>query len=231
MLKLFFNKIIQNLGKKNYKIDENLSTIDLFIFLKSKGFQFIRGLIIKVQFNEAKGFVFIGKGCNLKYKKKISVGKTFSLGDNVEINALSKYGVNVGDNVSIQKNTIIECTGVLRELGEGIKIGNNVGIAQNCFIQVRGFVVIGSHVIIGPGVSIFSENHIFSNRIINIVEQGEKRIGVIIKNNVWIGSNSTILDGVTLGENSIIAAGSVVNKDIPPNTIFGGIPAKLIRNR
>jgi acetyltransferase-like isoleucine patch superfamily enzyme len=139
--------------------------------------------------------------------------------------------VSIGNDVSILKNTIIECTGVIRNLGEGILIGNNVGIAQNCFIQVRGKVVIGNYVIFGPNVSIFSENHNFNNPDMSISMQGESRKGVTIEDGVWIGTRSVILDGVTIGKNSIVAAGSVVTKNVPPNTIYGGVPAKLLKTR
>jgi acetyltransferase-like isoleucine patch superfamily enzyme len=165
----------------------------------------------------------------MRYKSHIHFGKTIIIGDNVEINALSIEGVKIGNNFSIHRNSIIECTGVLRNIGIGIVIGNNVGIAQNCFIQVRGKVTIGNDVIFGPGVSIFSENHNYSDRSKFIHEQGETRKGVIIEDGVWVGSGAIVLDGVTIGRNSVIAAGSVVNKDIPSHCIAGGIPAKVLK--
>ena len=231
MLKKIIEKLIQSLGKKKYKIDDNLSNIDLLIISKSRLIQFIRGLLLKYQLQESTGFLFIGEKCKLKHKNKISVGATFTLGDYVEINALSKGGVKIGRNVSIQKYTIIDCTGVIRSLGEGITIGNNVGIAQSCFIQVRGEVIIGHDVIIGPNVSIFSENHNFENPDLPVHVQGESRKGVTIEDGVWIGTRSVILDGVTVGKNSIVAAGSIVNKNVPPFSIVGGIPAKLLKMR
>jgi len=191
----------------------------------------IRGFWIKQFFLKSNGILFVGINSKIRFRNKISVGKTVFFGDYVEINALSKRGVLIGNNVSILKGTIIECTGVIRDLGEGLIIGNNVGIAQNCFIQVRGMVEIGNNVILGPGVSIFSENHNFSDPNKYINEQGETRKGVVIKNGVWIGSNVTILDGVTIGAHCIIAAGSVVNKNLPEYTIAGGVPAKVLKNR
>jgi len=104
-------------------------------------------------------------------------------------------------------------------------------MAQNCFIQVRGKVIIGNNIIFGPDVKIFSENHNFSDTNTSINLQGETRKGVTIEDGVWIGTGATILDAVTIGKNSIVAAGSVVNTDINPNTIVGGIPAKIISVR
>jgi acetyltransferase-like isoleucine patch superfamily enzyme len=106
-----------------------------------------------------------------------------------------------------------------------------VGIAQNCFIQVRGEVIIEDNVIFGPNVSVFSENHNFGDPELPVTVQGENRKGVTIESGVWIGTRSIILDGVRVGKNSIVAAGSVVNKDVLPYSIVGGVPAKLIKMR
>jgi acetyltransferase-like isoleucine patch superfamily enzyme len=223
--------LIRKLGRHNYVIDKAIGNIDLINIATEKSIQILRGFYLKLFLHESMGIVFLGKRSKIKYCNKISLGKTVIIGDNIEINALSKQGIKIGNNFTIRRNSIIECTGVIRNLGEGLEIGNNVGISQNCYIQVRGFVKIGNNVIFGPNVSIFSENHNFSSNSMFINEQGEIRKGVSIEDGVWIGSGSIILDGVTIGTNSIIAAGSVVNKNVPPNSIFGGVPAKFIKAR
>lgn len=225
------NKIIRKLGKTGYSIDKSLSGYNLMIVIKQRSMMLFRGLFLKIFLSDSKGIIFLGRRTRICHRNKISCGKTLTIGDNVEINALSKRGIKIGDNVSILNNTIIECTGVIRELGEGLEIGNNVGIAQNCFIQVRGFVKIGSDVIFGPNVSVFSENHNYSDLNIPIMHQGATRKGITIEDGVWIASGVKILDGVTIGKGSIIAAGAVVNKDIPAFSIAGGIPAKVIKSR
>ena len=225
------NNLIDRLGRKDYEIDKSIEKYDLFIFLLNKLRSLFRGFILKVSLKKSKGLIFVGKRCKISYRNKISFGRTTIIGDNVVINALSKNGIITGDNLSIASNTIIECTGVLRNLGDGLIIGNNVGIAQNCFIQVRGKIQIGNNVIFGPNVSIFSENHNFSELDIPINLQGESRKGIKINDGVWIGTRAIILDGVSLGENSIIAAGSVINKDVPSFSIVGGVPAKVLKFR
>lgn len=231
MIKAVLNSLIHKMGRANYQIDPKLSNSDVLREIKRKLIQAVRGLIQKPFLAKSKGLLFLGKKVKLKSKERISIGKSIILGDNVEINALSKTGVVIGNNVTILKNTIIECTGVLSELGEGIVIGNNVGIAQNCFIQVRGKVQIGNNVIFGPNVSVFSENHNFDDPDLPVSIQGVTRIGVTIEDGVWIGTRAVILDGVMVGKNSIVAAGSVVTKNVPPFSIVGGVPAKIIRMR
>lgn len=225
------NWIIKIIGRKNYYIDNNISNFELFLILISKLVEVFRGLLIKPFLRKSRGLLFVGKHVNIKFLNKVSIGRSVTFGRNVRINALSRKGIIIGNNVSILDHTIIECTGVIRNIGEGINIGNNVGIAQYCFIQVRGEVIIGNNVIIGPHVSIFSENHNFSEIEIPICMQGETRHNVLIEEGVWIGSRATILCGVKIGKYSIIAAGAVVNKDVPPFTIVGGVPAKILKNR
>lgn len=109
--------------------------------------------------------------------------------------------------------------------GRHIQIGKNVFINHACTFLDLGGIIIEDDVLIGPKVSIITENH--------PVNPNERKMldlkSVIIKQNVWIGANSTILPGITIGENSVVAAGSVVTKDVPANTVVAGIPAKIMK--
>lgn len=227
----FLDYIIRKLGKEGYQVDKRLSKKEIFIILSDKFFALLRGFYYKIFFRSSAGLMFIGRQCKIKYCHKIRTGKTIIIGDNVEINALSIEGITLGNNVTILRNTVIECTGNIKNMGEGLVIGNNVGIAQNCFIQVRGKVIIGSDVMFGPNVSIFSENHGFTDLDIPMISQATTRGTVIIENDVWLGTRSIILAGVRIGKGSIIAAGALVNRDIPPYSIVAGVPAKVIKSR
>ncbi len=109
--------------------------------------------------------------------------------------------------------------------GKHIKLGKNVFINHACSFLDLGGITIEDDVLIGPRVNLTTENHPVDPAKRKFLDL--KRI--VIKRNAWIGAGATILPGVTVGENSIIAAGAVVNKDVPPNTIVGGIPAKVIK--
>ncbi len=231
MIKTFASFLIQKIGRPIAQLDDQLSNADVMKEFLRRFIQAARGLFIRPFLRQSQGILFIGKKVVIKSKSRVSLGKAVYIGDYVEINALSRSGVTMGNNVSVHKFTIIDCTGVLRNLGEGLVIGDNVGISQNCFIQVRGKVSIGNHVLFGPGVTVISENHIFKDPETPISMQGEERNGVIIENGAWIGAKAVILDGVTIGENSIVAAGSIVNKDVPAFAIVAGVPAKVIKYR
>jgi acetyltransferase-like isoleucine patch superfamily enzyme len=109
--------------------------------------------------------------------------------------------------------------------GKHIKIGKNVFINHACSFLDMGGITIEDDVQIGPRVNLITENH--------PVDPAKRKDldlqSIVIKRNVWIGAGATILPGVTVGENSIVAAGAVVNKDVPANTIVGGVPAKIIK--
>lgn len=111
--------------------------------------------------------------------------------------------------------------------GNEIRIGINVFVNQNCTLYDLGGLYIADNVMIGPNVSIITASH--------PLEPSQRRtttIGnpIIIEKNVWIATGATIIGGVTVGENSVITAGSVVTKNVPPNTLVGGNPARCIRS-
>jgi acetyltransferase-like isoleucine patch superfamily enzyme len=115
--------------------------------------------------------------------------------------------------------------------GINIDIGNNVDIAKQVLITTSGGISIGDRTLIGYRTQILSSNHIIPDSISRIFNSGHQHKKVIIENDVWIGANCIILPGVIIGEGAVIAAGSIVTKNVEPFTIVAGAPAKLIRKR
>jgi acetyltransferase-like isoleucine patch superfamily enzyme len=111
------------------------------------------------------------------------------------------------------------------DFGKNITIGNNVFFNTGCSFQDRGGIRIGNGSMLGMNVTIATLNHGLSIETRNITYPSP----VIIGDNVWIGSNATILPGVTIGNNSVVAAGAVVTKDVPENTVVAGVPAKVVK--
>jgi len=231
MLVKLMSKLISKIKHTNYIVDENITDSVMISIVFEKAIMFIRGLWHKIFIKKSKGLLFVGKRAKLKCRQKMIFLGTALIDDGVKIDALSKGGIEFGEGFSIGRNSIIECTGVIRELGEKLTIGKNVGIAANAFISMRGHVSIGDNTIFGPNVAIHAENHNFDNLEIPIRLQGATRKGITIGKDCWIGSGVKILDGVTIGDGCIIAAGAVVNKDIPSYSIAGGVPAKVIKSR
>ncbi len=111
--------------------------------------------------------------------------------------------------------------------GDEIRLGRNVFVNQNCTFYDLSGLDIGDDVMIGPNVSLITAGH--------PLEPSQRRtatIGkpILIERNVWIAAGATVIGGVTVGENSVVAAGSVVTRNVAPNTLVGGNPARVIRS-
>lgn len=222
-------KILKN--DPNYKWESPYTTRDMLYVGLNRAVQVIRGLFLKPFLKRSVGLVFVGRNVIVRHAYQLSAGKNLILEDNVSINSLSFNGIALGDHVSIAKDSVLFCTGVIAQKGTGIIIGNRTGISARAYLAGQGGITIGDDVIMGPNVQIFSENHAFADINKNIKDQGVIKQAVKIGNNCWIGGGATILAGVNLGDGCVVAAGSVVNKSFPENTVIGGIPAKAIKNR
>eukprot|EP01033_Poteriospumella_lacustris_P003308 gene3308-2440_t len=110
--------------------------------------------------------------------------------------------------------------------GRFIELGKNVFINHGCTFLDLGGIKVEDDVMIGPQVCVVTENHPLNpaDRKALVTKP------ITIKRNAWIGANATILPGVMIGENSVVAAGAVVSKDVPPNTVVAGVPAKVIKS-
>lgn len=111
-----------------------------------------------------------------------------------------------------------------------IRIGANFSANANVMINARGkgHITIGNNVLIGPNVVLRSNNHVFSKADVLINDQGMTEGMIIIGNDVWIAANAVILQNVSIGDGAVVAAGAVVNRNVPPFTIVGGVPAQTI---
>ncbi|GAB2617682.1 acyltransferase [Belliella aquatica] len=208
---------------------DSLSTLGVFFRMS---IWLIRGTWYRWRLKSVKGVFLVGKGVTLRQAQYIEVGRNFIAQDHCEINGLSQKGLIFGDKVTVGSYAIIRPTNLYGgEAGVGLKVGNNSSIGPYSYIGCSGHIEIGDNVMMSPRVSIYSENHNFEDVDKSMIEQGVTRSFVKIEDDCWIAANSIILAGVTVGKGSIVAAGSVVTKDVPPFSIVGGNPAKIIKSR
>lgn len=145
--------------------------------------------------------------------------------------------LNIAENTGEARKILGEITGTpvdesttvftpfYTNVGRNITLGKNVFINHACSFLDLGGIVIEDDVMIGPRVNITSENH-----PVDVARRKTMVPGaVVIRQNAWIGAGATILPGVTVGKNSVVAAGALVNRDVPPNTVVGGVPAKILK--
>lgn len=214
---------------ESYQVDPRVDDGYLLGVLWERGWMKIRGI---ATFPRHSARPFVGHGARVRCRQRFRCGSGATLGPDSYMDCLSEEGVTWGKNVSLGRNSRIECTGNLRTLGRGMYVADNVGLGTDCLYGCAGGVSIGADTIIGNYVSMHSENHIIIDPDKPIRLQGVEHRGISIGRNCWIGAKVTILDGVDLGDNSVVAAGAVLaGKHYPSGGIYGGVPAKLIKFR
>jgi acetyltransferase-like isoleucine patch superfamily enzyme len=195
-------------------------------------FFFARGLVRRFWMGSVKGTLFIGKHVAIRYPKNLHLGAQVIIEDGAEINCLATNGIHLGDRVSIGKYAIIRPSNIYGgPIGEGLVMGNHSNIGPYNYIGCSGKITIGNNVMLAPRVSIYAENHVFDNPNITIKAQGVAKMEVVIEDDCWIAANAVILAGVRIGKGAVVAAGSVVNEDVPAYAVVAGVPARVIKSR
>ncbi|MGM9551040.1 MAG: acyltransferase [Clostridia bacterium] len=159
-----------------------------------------------------------------EWQKSLSEHYDVSFGEN---SVVSKEAYLYSVKGSFGMHTLIGSHALLRCLE--ITAGDNCSF--NTYCVVHGKITLGDNVRIAPGAKIFGENHGFSRTDIPICTQPNTSRGIVIDSDVWIGANAVITDGVKVGAHSIIGGGSVVTRDVPPYSVVGGNPARVIKSR
>lgn len=225
-LKSLLNKIIR-LRKPDYEISKDYSLFEILRFFNI--FSIIRGFFITLILGKPR-ICSLGRSTKLISFKNIKLSNFVKVGNNTRISSmgnntmiLMEKGVSIGAFCKLQVSSSI------RRTGKFIKLRKNVGMGDYCQIGGYGGVEISENTIMGSYVSFHPLNHNFKiNPEIPIRKKGVVGKGIFIGKSCWLGAKSTILDGVTLGDNCVVAAGAVVTKSFPNNSIIGGVPAKIL---
>ncbi|MEO6348090.1 MAG: DapH/DapD/GlmU-related protein [Aquaticitalea sp.] len=168
---------------------------------------------------ETKGIILVNKNCSL------TIADGFKLGQNARLYVQSDWCF--GKDVKIETN----CAIFAREPNKygKLTIGDGSHIGDYTIIDLVDDVTIGNEVAIGPNCTIYSHEHVYDNPSVPAWKGGLVSQPIFIGDGAWVGSNVTILPGITIGKRTVVAAGSVVTKNLEPESIYGGIPAKLIK--
>ncbi|NRB59547.1 MAG: acyltransferase [Winogradskyella sp.] len=222
MLKKLFQKLLISSGKE-YVVDTAIPDRLICSFVFGRVVMVVRGFI------KTRRKIFLGKQVNILNTKNFTFGKSCTIERNVKIDCYSKDKITFGEVVKIGAYSTISTTSHMSKYGKGLSIGNNSAIGEYSYLGCSGGVEIGNDVIMGQYISFHSENHNFSDSSKLIREQGVTSKGIKLGDNIWVGSKVTFLDGCSVGNNSVVAAGAVVNGIFPENVIIGGVPAKVIK--
>lgn len=224
------------MNMKNYlrvfNMDSRIGIQDKIIILSQVGKKLFRGFFKRFYLKKTSGLFLVGKSVQITHGRHIYCGKNVKFEDYSEIHGLSSQGLHFGDHVTISRGVMIRSSSYYGgDLGVGLQIGDNSSIGPYGYVGCSGKVTIGKNVMFGPKCSLFAENHVFSDTNSSIKSQGVKQKGIVVEDDCWIGSNVTILDGVTIGKGSVIGAGTLVSKNIPAGSIVIDKRNRFVRNR
>lgn len=228
MMRDFISRVVSRVKKEPFILDPKVPLSVVAAMLSERLIMRLRGLFLAGK----QGPVYLGAGCTIRSRSKIRFGANVTIQRGCRVDALSSEGVLFGDNVSLQRKSVIECSGTLKNLGKGLVVGDNVGIGSHSYLGCAGGISIGNDTIIGNFVSFHAENHNYADPDIPIRLQGVNRKGIVVGRNCWIGAKATILDGAVIRDGCIVAAGAVVTQGMyESNSILAGVPAKMIGKR
>jgi acetyltransferase-like isoleucine patch superfamily enzyme len=168
----------------------------------------------------------IGNHVTIRSPGRICIGHQVMIDDYAVLDAKGdSSSITLGDQILLGRNTILSCNEA------HIHIGNFVSIGPFCFFASKSHIDIGANVSIGSGTHLMAGSHVSSDPDTAVINQARVSQGIMVEDNVWIGSGAKILDGVTIERNSIVGAGAVVSQDVPPYTTVLGNPARIVQKR
>jgi acetyltransferase-like isoleucine patch superfamily enzyme len=198
----------------------------------SRRFELLRGQFLLWRGARVGANFGLGRSTRVLFPRCFQAGSNVLIGDYSYLYCLSSRGVKFGSHTSIDRNLWLSCGDSQADVMGFFEIGDHSYIGCNAVIGAGGGGIrIGSNVLIGQSVNMHSERHNFGDLDRPIRGQGISYKGIVIEDDVWIGSKATILDGVTIGTGSIVGAGAVVTRSIPPYSIAVGIPSRVVGSR
>lgn len=176
----------------------------------------------------AEGTFAVESGVRLRFADQIRLGHNVYLDQGVYLHACPR-GITIGDNSLVMHGAVLHVYNFRDLPHAAITIGQNCLIGEYNVLRGQGGITIGDRVYTAPMVQILAVNHVYNDPTRPLIEQGITAEGIVIDDDVWIGGGAVITDGVHIGEGAVVAAGAVVTADVPPHTVVGGVPARVLK--
>lgn len=174
------------------------------------------------------GLVAIESNVRIRFASNVRLARGVYLDEGVYLHACPN-GIEIGENTFVMHHAELHVYNFRNLPHAGIKIGKNCLISEFNVLRGQGGITIGDNVYTAPLVQMAAVNHVYNDPTVPIIQQGITAQGIVIEDNAWIGAGAIILDGVRVGKGAVVAAGAVVTQDVPPHTIVGGVPARVIK--
>ena len=187
----------------------------------------LRGLLYRLILH-MDGWAAIERGVRLRFANHIRLGAGVYLDEGSYLHACPN-GIEIGPETIVMHGAVLHVYNFRDMPQSGIKIGRNSLVGEYTVIRGQGGVVIGDRVYTSPFTQIIAVNHVFDDPDRPFVEQGITAEGIVVEDDVWLGAGAIITDGVRVGQGAVVAAGAVVTEDVPPHTVVGGVPARILK--
>jgi acetyltransferase-like isoleucine patch superfamily enzyme len=174
------------------------------------------------------GVAAIERNVRLRFASQIRLGRGSYLDEGVYVHACPA-GVEIGANTLVMHGAVLHVYNFRNLPHAGIRIGHDSLIGEYTVIRGQGGVTLGNRVYTSPHTQIIAVNHVFDDPQRPFVDQGITAEGIVIEDDVWLGSAAVVTDGVHIGPGAVVAAGAVVTHDVPAHTVVGGVPARVLR--
>ena len=174
------------------------------------------------------GWAGIEHGVRLRFADHIRLGRGAYLDQGVYLHACPA-GIEIGAGTIVMYGAVLHVYNFRDLPHAGIRIGRDSLVGEYTVIRGQGGVDIGDRVYTSPFCQILAVDHVFDDPRRPFVEQGITARGIVIENDVWVGSGAIVTDGVRIGRGAVVAAGAVVTRDVPPHTVVAGVPARPVK--
>ena len=174
------------------------------------------------------GWAAIENGVRLRFADQIHLKNGVYLDQATYLHA-GPNGIEIGENSLVMHGAILHVYNFRNLPNAGIKIGRDSLVGDYSVIRGQGGVQIGDRVYTSPFTQVMAVNHIYNDPNRPFITQGITAEGIVIEDDVWLGAGAIIMDGVRIGKGAVVAAGAVVTHDVPPHSVVGGVPARVLK--
>jgi acetyltransferase-like isoleucine patch superfamily enzyme len=223
MIRLYLSRQASSLGR--YLLEQTLYL--LLGWVPTPIGLALRGLFYRLILR-MDGWAAIENGVRLRFADNIRLGHGAYLDQGVYLHA-TPGGIDIGAGTIVMHGAVLHVYNFRNIPHAGIRIGRDSLVGEYSVIRGQGGVQIGDRVYTSPFTQIIAVNHVFDDPERPFVEQGITAQGIVVEDDVWLGAGAVITDGVRIGRGAVVAAGAVVTEDVPPHTVVGGVPARVLK--